>query len=58
VIDDVYGMEYGDWEDPVTHMVITMCTGCALCAPWEGRSYEAIRAERIHQVAAWRSVGG
>jgi hypothetical protein len=55
VIRDLYGQEFGDWEDPVVHLTVTLCTGCTLCIPWEGRSYEAIRADRIAQVAAWRA---
>lgn len=51
---DPYGEEYGDWEDPINHMMITMCTGCALCSSWEGRSHERIRAERRAAVAKWR----
>ena len=51
---DPYGEEYGDWEDPINHMMITMCTGCAMCESWEGQSHEQIRAERRAAVAKWR----
>lgn len=46
-IDDRYGeKEYGDWEDPYIHALITMCSGCPMCVTWEGRLYDDIRAER------------
>lgn len=51
---DPYGTEYGDWEDPYTHAFLTMCTGCALCANWNGKTYDQIRGERISQVEAHR----
>lgn len=54
---DPYGEEYGDWEDPITHSMITMCTGCAMCEPWEGLSYNVIRSDRRAQVREWRERG-
>lgn len=53
---DPYGTEYGDWEDPIEHLMVTMCTGCVLCRSWEGRSYESIREERKVMVARWRGL--
>lgn len=50
---DPYGLEYGDWEEPYGH---DDCTGCAMCAAWEGRSYEQIRAERLADVARRRAA--
>lgn len=37
--------DQSDWEDPWDHLFLTMCTGCAMCAPWEGRTFDDIRAE-------------
>lgn len=51
---DPYGEEYDDWEDPYAHAFLTMCTGCALCANWPGKTYDQIRTERINQVEARR----
>lgn len=52
---DPYGLEFGDWEDPFDH---DYCTGCPACLPWEGRSYEAIRAQRKALVRRWRIAAG
>lgn len=52
---DEYGEAYGDWEDPYMHTVLTMCTGCDMCAPWEARTYEQIRDERRAEVARRRA---
>lgn len=49
---DPYGYEFGDWEDPQTEH--DYCTGCDMCRPWEGRTHEQIRADRLAQVAARR----
>lgn len=54
---DPYGLEYGDWEDPYDHGTLTMCTGCAMCLPWEGRLAEEIRSERRMAVLRWRENG-
>jgi hypothetical protein len=50
--EDPYGLAYGDWEDPYGH---DYCTGCDMCAPWEGKSYVQIRDERRAAVAARRA---
>jgi hypothetical protein len=52
--EDPYGLMYGDWQDPFEH-ADDMCTGCTMCAPWEGRPYEQVRAERRAAVAARRA---
>jgi hypothetical protein len=48
---DPYGEEFGDWEDPLIHD----CTGCDMCTPWQGRTYDQIRAERRMAVAVRRA---
>jgi hypothetical protein len=52
--EDPYGLAYGDWQDPFEH-ADDMCTGCTMCAPWEGRPYEQVRDERRAAVAARRA---
>lgn len=50
---DPFGKEYGDWEDPQYEH--DYCTGCEMCAPWEGRTYEQIRNERLVTVVQRRN---
>jgi hypothetical protein len=54
-IFDPYGEEYGDWEDPYSHVFLTMCTGCPMCVAWEGKPYDQIRAERVDLTVRRRS---
>jgi hypothetical protein len=51
IMEDPYGLEFGDWEDPYDH---DYCTGCDMCRPWEGCSHEAIRAVRAAEVSRRR----
>lgn len=54
-VHDPYGeMEFGDWEDPYNHVLLTMCTGCPMCVNWEGRTYEEIRAQRLALISRRR----
>lgn len=54
---DPYGeLEYGDWEDPVNHMLITMCDGCPMCVTWPGKTHDQIRSERLALIARRRAA--
>lgn len=52
---DPYGeKEFGDWEDPHVHLLLTGCGGCPMCVTWPGKSYGRIRAERAALVSRRR----
>ncbi|WP_190127133.1 hypothetical protein [Streptomyces inusitatus] len=55
--NDAYGDSLNDgWEDPEVHMWDTMCSGCALCDSWQGRTFEEIRSERRRYVKEKRAT--
>lgn len=52
---DPYGIEYGDWVDPHTHILIEGCTGCPTCVAWKDKLVEEILSERIALVLKRRA---
>lgn len=54
-VDDRYGeLDYGDWEDPESHLFLTMCDGCPMCVGWPGLTFDQIRAQRVNLVEGRR----
>jgi hypothetical protein len=54
--NDPYGeQDYGAWEDPFVHALLTNCTGCPMCFTWGSKSPAEINADRVGLVMRHRA---